>query len=365
MVHGPRLAAALLVLGTAVAATEEPATAVTNATAHRGRHGTRHTYRCPPGHPAGNVRGSDVYTDDSSICSAAVHAGRMTGAGGLVTIEIRPGRDSYAGSARRWTTPWPEARLEITSSDHGPSPGSFVFVDAQAGTDDPKAVPLDWSASAAGLRWLTGTRVVYSCPPAGELGRVWGTNFYTDDSSICTAAVNAGAITLAGGTFTVEATPGRSSYVGSTRYGVTTQPDGPWPGSFRILVAPAAVRGNAAVAAEWQWNALSHRGARGPIVFTCPAGGVPGGVVWGTDIYTDDSSVCTAAVHAGLIEPLKGGTVAIEMRPACASYAGTERHGVRTLPYAVWPGSFVFVPTPAGSQAGPRAEGDPGRGAPQ
>src|SRR6187549_915457 len=123
MAHGPCLAAAILVLSSAVGGDVELATGVTSAALHRGQNGTRHTYRCPPGHPAGYVWGTDVYTDTSAICTAALHAGKLAGAGGLVTIEIRPGQGSYTGSLRRWTTPWPTARLEVTSSDHGPAPG--------------------------------------------------------------------------------------------------------------------------------------------------------------------------------------------------------------------------------------------------
>ncbi|MDQ2975462.1 MAG: pyridoxine 5'-phosphate synthase [Acidobacteriota bacterium] len=52
---------------------------------------------------------------------------------------------------------------------------------------------------------------------------------------------------------------------------------------------------------EWNFNPIGHRGQNGrQFIYVCPANGVPR-VIYGTDIYTDDSSVCTAAVHAGLI----------------------------------------------------------------
>jgi hypothetical protein len=65
--------------------------------------------------------------------------------------------------------------------------------------------------------------------------------------------------------------------------------------------------------------------------------------VWGTDIYTDDSSVCTAAVHAGLIDYEDGGEVVIEIRAGESSYLGTTANGVTTLDYGAWRRSFVFV----------------------
>ncbi len=66
----------------------------------RGFNGERFRFRCPPGKPvAGQVIGSGPYTDGSSICAAAVHAGVLrAAAGGLVTIEVRPGQTHYVGS---------------------------------------------------------------------------------------------------------------------------------------------------------------------------------------------------------------------------------------------------------------------------
>ena len=69
----------------------------------------------------GSVWGSDVYTDDSSVCGAAMHAGAIGKAGGLVMIEILPGRESYEASARNG----------VTSSPYGPWAGSFSIVDAK------------------------------------------------------------------------------------------------------------------------------------------------------------------------------------------------------------------------------------------
>jgi hypothetical protein len=88
------------------------------ASSHRGEIGRRFRYRCPADGGTGNVWGTGVYTDDSSICTAAVHADRITvQRGGIVTIEISGGRESYRGSARNG----------IESDDYGDFPGSFGF----------------------------------------------------------------------------------------------------------------------------------------------------------------------------------------------------------------------------------------------
>ncbi len=66
----------------------------------RGLNGERFRFKCPPGKAApGQVIGSGPYTDGSSICAAAMHAGVIRAAsGGLVTIEVRPGEVHYAAS---------------------------------------------------------------------------------------------------------------------------------------------------------------------------------------------------------------------------------------------------------------------------
>jgi hypothetical protein len=65
--------------------------------------------------------------------------------------------------------------------------------------------------------------------------------------------------------------------------------------------------------------------------------------IWGTDRYTDDSSIGTAAVHAGLITFAEGGTVTIMNTPGGAYWIGSTRNGVTSLDYGAWDGGFEFV----------------------
>ena len=82
--------------------------------------------------------------------------------------------------------------------------------------------------------------------------------------------------------------------------------------------------------------------------FNCPRNGKLTRSVWGTNIYTDDSSVCAAAVHAGSITTKDGGKVTIEMREGQASYRASTRNKVKSLSYPAWPGSFIVVGAPEG-----------------
>ena len=74
--------------------------------------------------------------------------------------------------------------------------------------------------------------------------------------------------------------------------------------------------------------------------FECPANGVPE-AIWGSDIYSADSSICTAAVHAGIITLESGGNVTVEFRPGRATYGSTERNGITSNTYGEFPHSFV------------------------
>jgi hypothetical protein len=67
-----------------------------------------------------------------------------------------------------------------------------------------------------------------SCDGASTIGTVWGTDIYTSDSSICAAAKHDGL----SGDVTVDKADGCSSYVASTKNGITTEDWGPHPGSF-------------------------------------------------------------------------------------------------------------------------------------
>ena len=99
----------------------------------------------------------------------------------------------------------------------------------------------DWSASAAPLQASVGERYLFTCPPNGTESSIWGTDIYTNDSSVCNAAVHSGLITYAaGGAVTIEIRPGEEQYVGSTRNGVTSSSYPSWSQSFVFVGGPVA-----------------------------------------------------------------------------------------------------------------------------
>ena len=208
-----------------------------------------------------------------------------------------------------------------------------------------KGTPTTWEANATSLNGKDGETFTLACSPGGTPHSVWGSDIYTADSSICTAGVHSGLITYQqGGTVTIELRPGRTIYGCSERNGVTTSPYGSYQHSF-VFKTPnteAVVR-----EAEDQTPVLWNTSASMVSVetgktykFKCPSNGKES-AVWGTDIYTLDSSICSAAVHAGKVALASGGSVTIELRPGESSYKGTTRNGIKTNDYGQYGSSFV------------------------
>jgi hypothetical protein len=95
---------------------------------------------------------------------------------------------------------------------------------------------VDWSTDAQQWKGNNGKTYAITLPPLGQPAEVWGTDVYTDDSSIGSAAVHKGLITFTnGGTVKIRILPGRGSYTGSTRNGVTSEDWDEWDGSFEFV----------------------------------------------------------------------------------------------------------------------------------
>lgn len=250
---------------------------------------------------------------------------------------------------------------------------------------------IDASATAAqfGVRGWNRYIANFACSRNLGVGPVWGTKVYTDNSSICTAAVHAGLITLSeGGVVTIFVTEGKGVYFGSRLNGILTMNGDAFPGSFffvystpdgKVMAVEPKARETAVQPGEtaaqpaqpappafeplppsprpkppsrtnvgpigWDASVLSlNLRGRGEkrYTFQCAANGNPGNV-WGTILYTDDSSICTAAVHAGAIKREEGGSVTVVIRPGQGSYQGSSRNGITSGSFGSFGGTFEFV----------------------
>jgi hypothetical protein len=201
------------------ASAQQAITCSTNAQSLTGDPGTEITVTCPAGCTSASVWGTGTYSDDSGVCTAAIHAGALTTAGGTVRVQIAAGLSSYP----------PSTANGVTTSSWGSWGRSFVFVSSSA-----TPVTLACGQNAQSLTGGPGTAFLATCPAGCGSATVWGTNPYSDDSGMCTAAIHAGVITNAGGTFNLSITAGQSAYPASTANGVTTSTWGSWGRSFSV-----------------------------------------------------------------------------------------------------------------------------------
>ncbi len=99
--------------------------------------------------------------------------------------------------------------------------------------------------------------------------------------------------------------PGEDIYEGTTRNDIASMDYGEWSNSYSVDVIPFDYE----IAATPDPGTLtSYRDQVGE-TFTFEVTGDAAASVWGTDIYTDDSNLAAAAVHAGVLEDGETGLV--------------------------------------------------------
>jgi hypothetical protein len=161
---------------------------------------------------------------------------RVLMAGAILSALVACGGGPPPGTASQASpTPPAGAPSSATAGASGlPTPaGSTV-------AGDFKICSPGWAQNSQNCSIHVGDKLMVSCPPGGTLRSIWGTDTYTADSSVCTAAVHAGLIGVdAGGDVYLEVTAGIEEYVGSERNGVKSGTRGEWLTSFQFIAAPA------------------------------------------------------------------------------------------------------------------------------
>lgn len=199
----------------------------------KGEPGSVHQLACPPGCPSDvGVYGTDVYTGDTPVCAAAMHAGVMSPRGGEVTVVVEPGRPAYRGSKRNG----------VSSRDMGAYRASYRFQGPLVVQPAPEAAPaqvvVDAGCTFEGkhIHGEPGSVHRVSCPPGckGE-HQAWGTDTYAGLSRVCAAAIHAGLSSDdGGGEFTLILGGKRPAFRGSKRNGIQTDDWGEYDTSFRL-----------------------------------------------------------------------------------------------------------------------------------
>jgi len=128
-------------------------------------------------------------------------------------------------------------------------------------------------------------------------------------AAFAAAALHAGVIGNRGGPVSVVPQPGRTAYAGVTRNGVTSSNWGHYDSSFGFATGSATAAATAppqdepvAASAVCPDNLAAFAGtSTRRLACECSPEATANGSVYGMDIYTSDSSICRAALHAGVI----------------------------------------------------------------
>lgn len=153
--------------------------------------------------------------------------------------------ESVRGGGSTLPSPRPSATKGLTASPAPTTPTSSTVAEPSPTIDESQTpskndepddiTPIAWNTSGVGFKNEVGRIYKFLCPENGVAGAIWGSDVYTQDSSICTAAVHAGVINLdRGGVVTLEFRPGRSTYGSTVRNGITSNTYGEYPHSFVV-----------------------------------------------------------------------------------------------------------------------------------
>jgi hypothetical protein len=180
--------------------------------------------------------------------------------------------------------------------------------------------------------------IACGCPAeaAKKNDTVWGANPYYYGSSICRAAVHAGAITAQGGQIVVEPADKVLFFPSVTKNGVESSPSNGDKG-FRIVIAgrsdspSPATSGSGELTMEIcpnRYNSVPMDTP--PITCGCSAEAAKRrDTIWGANPYYYGSSICRAAVHAGAIGT-QGGQVTVTRAPKVPFFPAVTKNGVES-----------------------------------
>jgi hypothetical protein len=190
---------------------------------------------------SGGVYGSSRYTADSSICAAAIHAGKVPASGGAVNIVVGGACASFTGTSANSVT--------TTSWSSYDKTFGFDALPACAVAAAPAAPPASTAGGVADCpsfigqsdKSKPGDKMTCVCPANIDfsVGAAYGTDRYSHDSPICMSAKHAGKLPQPGATITVYVAEGCGKFEGTARNDITTRSWGSaTPGTIAFVTPP-------------------------------------------------------------------------------------------------------------------------------
>lgn len=171
-----------------------------------------------------------------------------------------------------------------------------------------------------------------------DTGKFWGTEIYTDDSRLSLAAVHSGSLQIGEyGIVEVTVLPGQDHYTGSAQNGVTSEDYGAWHGSYSLRrVSEETIIG---IGQKDPGDLTPYRERTGAVLRFSVTGS-DWGSVWGTGVYTDDSTLAMVCVHAGLLRIGETGLIEVTLLPGLEEYEGSTQNGITSQSYGSWQWSY-------------------------
>ncbi|XP_077974364.1 uncharacterized protein LOC120347949 isoform X1 [Styela clava] len=289
--------------------------------------------KCPAGCSGGSskVWGDGVYTSDSPLCAAAIHNGYLKESlGGIITVHKVQAKATYSAANRNG----------IQSFEYGKwSSASVIFQRPCVEVEPMYPVTCETRAN-----FMVDDAFTVVCPAGCDMNidnnEVWGTGVYTDDSYICGAAIHDGRLNAdVGGQIMVGKIPGMSTYAGSTQNTIESKSKGKWRKSITFEDAVLQHTSTFTITCDVEANMIMDE----EYSVICPPGCEEETErVWGNDIYTEDSFICAAAIHAGKINVGEGGRVSVVTTEA-KNFESTTRNGIQSKPYDKEAKAWKFV----------------------
>ena len=242
--------------------------------------------------------------------------------------------------------------------------GTYVFElqPAEPSAEPETTEPLTFDfETASGPAWVEGEYRAFGggSTSTGDFVGSVGWTGYIKDGAGTTILINAGTVEGVGdGVFiTMMPTPGgtetwtvQSEFFGISGdvaglrgTGTTAGTTNDSTGAFApVFTSTFEVSSDELEGISWFRRADFYDLEEGPVTVECRPEGMAH-QLWGTDVYTDDSAICTAAAHAGLITLEDGGEVTFAFTEGPDVYPASERNGVTSHEGSDWPEGFEFV----------------------
>ncbi|XP_017296709.1 cysteine-rich secretory protein LCCL domain-containing 2 [Kryptolebias marmoratus] len=172
----------------------------------------------------------------------------------------------------------------------------------------------------------------HRCPAncLNKKAKVWGSGIYDTQSSICRAAIHAGIIDNNGGLVEVKRTDRTPFFVRSTKNGIESLSKYKPGNSFVLAKVEEYTADCYTTVAEI--CPFKRPSSHCPRIFCPPScNSQPSywSPVFGNNVYEDSSSICKAAIHAGVVKT-DGGFVDVLPLERRKSYTGVLRNDIQS-----------------------------------